>query len=44
MNRNVSDRMNKMITMEETPARYDLAGKVIGFSTKVDSNLGSGSF
>jgi GxxExxY protein len=34
--------MNKMIRMEETSERYDLAGKVIGLGMKVHSNLGSG--
>jgi hypothetical protein len=34
--------MNKILKIEEAPAEYDLAGKVIGFAMKVHSTLGSG--
>jgi hypothetical protein len=34
--------MNKIVRIDKTPERYDLAGKVIGFAIKVHSNLGSG--
>ena len=34
--------MNKIVRIDETPKRYDLAGKVIGFAMKVHSNLGFG--
>jgi len=34
--------MNKIVRIDKTPERYDLAGKVIGFAMKVHSNLGSG--
>ena len=37
-----SDRMNKIVRIEEDPERYDLAGKVIGFAMKVHSKLGPG--
>ena len=38
----MSDRMNKIVRIQETPETYDLAGKIIGFAMKVHSNLGPG--
>src|SRR5437667_11116113 len=38
----MSDRMNKIVRIQETPETYDLAGKVIGLAMKVHSNLGPG--
>jgi GxxExxY protein len=34
--------MNKIVRIEETPGRYDLAGKVNGLAMKVHSTLGPG--
>jgi len=38
----ISDRMNKMIRMEEARETYDLCGEIIGLAMKVHSTLGSG--
>src|SRR6266446_6574496 len=38
----ISDRMNKMIRMEEKPKAYDLCGEIIGAAMKVHSALGPG--
>ena len=38
----ISDRMNKMIRMEEEGKTYDLCGRIIGAAMKVHSTLGVG--
>jgi len=38
----ISDRINRMIRMEEEPKAYDLCGEIIGAAIKVHSALGPG--